>query len=110
MTDWWEEYVYLRGRSPIMVNSNFYGVDAILPPPTSIQAARAGNVVYSMLKYRRNLDREELAPVQYSCTFVLFIALKRPIYFHILGLVMGYICFVIMLYLIRTIIYWSVWL
>ena len=26
VTDWWEEYVYLRGRSPIMVNSNFYGV------------------------------------------------------------------------------------
>jgi len=26
VSDWWEEYVYLRGRSPIMVNSNFYGL------------------------------------------------------------------------------------
>ena len=26
VTDWWEQYVYLRGRSPIMVNSNYYGV------------------------------------------------------------------------------------
>ena len=26
VTDWWEEYVYLRGRSPIMVNSNYYGL------------------------------------------------------------------------------------
>jgi len=24
VSDWWEEYIYLRGRSPIMVNSNFY--------------------------------------------------------------------------------------
>ena len=63
MTDWWEEYVYLRGRSPIMVNSNFYGVDAILENPTNIQAARAANVVYAMLQYRRKLEREELEPV-----------------------------------------------
>ena len=26
VTDWWEQYVYLRGRSPIMINSNFYGI------------------------------------------------------------------------------------
>ncbi|KAF3688926.1 Carnitine O-palmitoyltransferase 1, liver isoform [Channa argus] len=24
VSDWWEEYIYLRCRSPIMVNSNFY--------------------------------------------------------------------------------------
>uniref|UniRef100_A0A7N8XI01 Carnitine O-palmitoyltransferase 1, muscle isoform n=1 Tax=Mastacembelus armatus TaxID=205130 RepID=A0A7N8XI01_9TELE len=24
VSDWWEEYIYLRGRGPIMVNSNFY--------------------------------------------------------------------------------------
>lgn len=24
VSDWWEEYIYLRSRSPIMVNSNFY--------------------------------------------------------------------------------------
>lgn len=24
VSDWWEEYIYLRGRTPIMVNSNFY--------------------------------------------------------------------------------------
>lgn len=26
VSDWWEEYVYLRGRSPIMVNSNYYAM------------------------------------------------------------------------------------
>ena len=63
VTDWWEECVYLRGRSPIMVNSNFYGVDAILIQPTPIQAARAGNVIHAMLQYRRGLEREEQKPV-----------------------------------------------
>lgn len=26
VSDWWEEYIYLRGRGPIMVNSNYYGM------------------------------------------------------------------------------------
>lgn len=34
VTDWWEEYVYLRGRSPIMVNSNYYGL--VSYPPLSV--------------------------------------------------------------------------
>jgi carnitine O-palmitoyltransferase 1 len=24
VSNWWEEFVYLRGRSPIMINSNYY--------------------------------------------------------------------------------------
>jgi len=24
VSDWWEQYVYLRGRSPLMINSNYY--------------------------------------------------------------------------------------
>ncbi len=24
VTDWWEAYVYLHGRSSIMINSNYY--------------------------------------------------------------------------------------
>ena len=24
VTDWWEQYVYLSGRSSIMINSNYY--------------------------------------------------------------------------------------
>ncbi|XP_031847256.1 carnitine O-palmitoyltransferase whd isoform X3 [Nomia melanderi] len=63
VSDWWEEYVYLRGRSPIMVNSNFYGIDAILMHPTSVQAARAAGVIYSCLQYRRLIERQELEPI-----------------------------------------------
>ncbi|XP_052243807.1 carnitine O-palmitoyltransferase 1, liver isoform-like isoform X2 [Dreissena polymorpha] len=71
VSDWWEEYVYLRGRSPIMVNSNYYGVDAVLMHPTTNAAARAANVTYAMLQYRRELDREELNPILLNKTVPL---------------------------------------
>uniref|UniRef100_A0A668RTX4 Choline/carnitine acyltransferase domain-containing protein n=1 Tax=Oreochromis aureus TaxID=47969 RepID=A0A668RTX4_OREAU len=45
VSDWWEEYVYLRSRGPIMVNSNYYGMDFLYATPTSVQAARAGNTI-----------------------------------------------------------------
>uniref|UniRef100_G3VL18 carnitine O-palmitoyltransferase n=1 Tax=Sarcophilus harrisii TaxID=9305 RepID=G3VL18_SARHA len=30
VSDWWEEYIYLRGRGPIMVNSNYYAMILLL--------------------------------------------------------------------------------
>ncbi|XP_012285160.1 carnitine O-palmitoyltransferase 1, muscle isoform isoform X2 [Orussus abietinus] len=63
VSDWWEEYVYLRGRSPLMVNSNFYGIDAILLHPTKVQAARAASIIHSCLRYRRLIERQELEPI-----------------------------------------------
>ena len=44
VSDWWEEYVYLRGRSPLMINSNYYCIDS-MKTITHVQAARAANVV-----------------------------------------------------------------
>ena len=45
VSDWWEEYIYLRGRGPLMVNSNYYAMVSLwwpgeapglaLPPPCS---------------------------------------------------------------------------
>ncbi|XP_034271244.1 carnitine O-palmitoyltransferase 1, brain isoform isoform X2 [Pantherophis guttatus] len=63
VSDWWEEYVYLRGRSPLMVNSNYYAMDFLYVTPTPVQSARAGNLVYAMLLYRRKLLREEIKPM-----------------------------------------------
>lgn len=74
VSDWWEEYVYLRGRSPLMVNSNFYGTDAILMKPTNSQAARAATVIHLCLLFRRLLDRQELEPVRKVFTYLL----KKP--------------------------------
>lgn len=63
VSDWWEEYIYLRGRGPIMVNSNYYAMDYLYIIPTHLQAARAGNTIHAMLLYRRKLDREEIRPL-----------------------------------------------
>uniref|UniRef100_A0A8D0CSU4 carnitine O-palmitoyltransferase n=1 Tax=Sander lucioperca TaxID=283035 RepID=A0A8D0CSU4_SANLU len=62
VSDWWEEYVYLRGRGPIMVNSNYFGMDFMYVTPTPIQAARAGNSLHAFFLYRRKLNKEELKP------------------------------------------------
>ncbi|KAL1117008.1 hypothetical protein AAG570_004336 [Ranatra chinensis] len=63
VSDWWEEYVYLRGRSPLVVNSNFYGIDAILIHPSKIQAARAATAIHTILQFRRLIERQELEPI-----------------------------------------------
>ncbi|XP_063244784.1 carnitine O-palmitoyltransferase 1, liver isoform isoform X2 [Bacillus rossius redtenbacheri] len=63
VSDWWEDFIYLRGRSPIMVNSNFYGIDAILMHPTHLQSARAATVIHACLQFRRLIDRQELEPI-----------------------------------------------
>ncbi|KAM6095338.1 carnitine O-palmitoyltransferase 1, muscle isoform [Chlamydotis macqueenii] len=63
VSDWWEEYVYLRSRSPLMVNSNYYAMDFLYVTPSHLQAARAGNAVHAMLLYRRKLDRGEIPPM-----------------------------------------------
>ncbi|CAF0890566.1 unnamed protein product [Didymodactylos carnosus] len=63
VSDWWEEYVYLRGRSAIMVNSNFYGLDAVYIRPTTIQSARAANLTCAAFLYRTELDHETIKPL-----------------------------------------------
>ncbi|GAB0190119.1 carnitine O-palmitoyltransferase 1, liver [Grus japonensis] len=63
VSDWWEEYIYLRGRGPIMVNSNYFAMDFLNLSPTTLQAARAGNVIHAILLYRKKLDRQEIKPI-----------------------------------------------
>ncbi|XP_061465917.1 carnitine O-palmitoyltransferase 1, liver isoform isoform X2 [Rhineura floridana] len=63
VSDWWEEYIYLRGRGPIMVNSNYFAMDFLYFTPTTVQAARAGNAIHATLLYRRKLDRQQIQPL-----------------------------------------------
>lgn len=71
VSDWWEEYVYLRGRGALMVNSNFYGIDALFTKTTNKQSARAASVINLLLSFRRLVERQELEPV--SLIFILLI-------------------------------------
>ncbi|WKX96781.1 hypothetical protein Q1695_012880 [Nippostrongylus brasiliensis] len=66
VTDWWEEFVYMRQRSPIMINSNYYGFDTLNEHPTHNQGARAANVTYSALQFRRQVERQEITPFSIS--------------------------------------------
>uniref|UniRef100_A0A1I7XB84 Carnitine O-palmitoyltransferase n=1 Tax=Heterorhabditis bacteriophora TaxID=37862 RepID=A0A1I7XB84_HETBA len=66
VTDWWEEFVYMRQRSPIMINSNYYGFDTLNEHPTDNQAARAANVTWSALQFRRQVERQEVTPFSIS--------------------------------------------
>ncbi|XP_060771056.1 carnitine O-palmitoyltransferase 1, liver isoform isoform X2 [Neoarius graeffei] len=68
VSDWWEEYIYLRGRGPLMVNSNYYAMDFLYVFPTHLQAARAGNAIHAIMLYRRNLDRAQIKPLMVQNT------------------------------------------
>ncbi|XP_049757586.1 carnitine O-palmitoyltransferase 1, brain isoform isoform X3 [Elephas maximus indicus] len=62
VSDWWEEFVYLRSRNSLMTNSNYYLMDFLYVTPTPLQAARAGNAVHALLLYRHRLTRQEIPP------------------------------------------------
>lgn len=61
--EWWEKYVYLRGRSPIMINSNYYCTDSYRVQPSTDQASRAAVLTRCCLEFKQQLDREELRPM-----------------------------------------------
>lgn len=62
VSDWWEQYVYLRGRSPLMINSNYYCLDALLFTPTHVRSARLANFITALMKFKSDIDTQKLAP------------------------------------------------
>lgn len=63
VTDWWETYVYLYWRNPIMINSNYYGLDCVFSSVKATQAARAANMTAGLLKFRTIIDHQNLKPL-----------------------------------------------
>ena len=64
VSDWWEEYVYLAGRVPLPVNSNYYTFALPLFVPTRAPAARAATIVSIMLHFRALVHTEALRPIR----------------------------------------------
>ena len=67
VSSWWEKYVYLRPRAPIMVKSNYYIIGQGKSPsvndvPTKVQSARAATLCYGAFKFRYELDMETMEP------------------------------------------------
>ena len=56
-------FLSITGRSSLMINSNYYTLDAIKKSPTPIQAARAGNLVHMAFQFRRQSAKQELTPI-----------------------------------------------
>ncbi len=63
LEEWWEKYVYLRGRAPIMINSNFYTFDSDYSLQGFDQAERCASLLFHLTAFRTMIDREEIAPV-----------------------------------------------
>mmetsp|Transcript_4768 Transcript_4768/g.11175 ORF Transcript_4768/g.11175 Transcript_4768/m.11175 type:complete len:838 (-) Transcript_4768:226-2739(-) len=62
VSDWWEKYVYLRSRTPILINSNYYGLGFNNYIPTSNQTARAAALIHQYMLFKLDLDSEKLQP------------------------------------------------
>eukprot|EP00293_Proteomonas_sulcata_P010653 CAMPEP_0184299254 /NCGR_PEP_ID=MMETSP1049-20130417/9893_1 /TAXON_ID=77928 /ORGANISM="Proteomonas sulcata, Strain CCMP704" /LENGTH=657 /DNA_ID=CAMNT_0026609627 /DNA_START=128 /DNA_END=2101 /DNA_ORIENTATION=+ len=62
VSDWWEKYVYLRSRSPILINSNYYGLGYASHIPTKKQTARAARLVHNYMLFKKELESEKLKP------------------------------------------------
>ncbi|CAK4660209.1 hypothetical protein LEN26_015899 [Aphanomyces euteiches] len=62
ISDWWEQYVYLKGRSSIMIGSNYYALPAKIIP-SARQLARAAGIVRQFMEFKQRLDREQLQPI-----------------------------------------------
>eukprot|EP01134_Creolimax_fragrantissima_P005080 CFRG5080T1 len=62
VSDWWLKYVYLRGRSSLLINSNYYGLGFAFYLPTSQQASRAAYLVHQFVDVKQKLDREQEEP------------------------------------------------
>jgi len=63
VSDWWEKYVYLRSRSPLLINSNYYGLGFADHIPSGVQTARAATLVYHYTHFKLQLDAEKLPPM-----------------------------------------------
>jgi len=72
-----------------MVNSNFYGLvcivfkDAVYIRPTTVQTARAANIVCAAFQYRTELDHENIKPVYYKKKSFFFGFAFLIIFFYI---------------------------
>jgi len=63
VSDWWEKYVYLRSRSSILINSNYYGLGYANYIPSHCQAARAAVLTHFYTKCKQQLDSEQIKPM-----------------------------------------------
>ncbi|KAL0583000.1 hypothetical protein ABG067_007060 [Albugo candida] len=65
VTDWWERYVYLKGRTSLMIKSNYYALPGrnLQIKLASSRLAHAASLIYRTMCFKQLLDREQLPPL-----------------------------------------------
>ncbi|XP_013409802.1 carnitine O-palmitoyltransferase 1, liver isoform [Lingula anatina] len=74
VTDWWNKYVYLSGRSSLSINSNYYILDQSYWCPTDKQSARAAVAAFHFADLKQKIDREQVEPLVIRGTIPLCMA------------------------------------
>lgn len=68
VSDWWEKFAYLKNRSPLVCNSNIYGLGhgGLCSDVKGIkiqQASRAANCTHALLTFRDMIRNNTLKPI-----------------------------------------------
>lgn len=80
VTDFWEKYVYLMGRSPLPINSNYYIMDQSVYIPTKDQVVRATSVIYQVVKMKQMIDRDQVEPLLIRNTIPICMAQYEKVF------------------------------
>jgi len=63
LEEWWEAFIYLRGRKALNAFSNWYGTDRINAKPEP-QLDRAANLITELMFFHRMVESQELEPIR----------------------------------------------
>jgi hypothetical protein len=74
VSDWWVKYVYLSGRSSLLINSNYYGMGQAFDQPCTDQLSRAAVTLFLWLKAQKEVVNEMLEPQMLMGTVPLCMA------------------------------------
>jgi carnitine O-palmitoyltransferase 1, liver isoform len=64
VAEFWEKYVWLRARSPLCVNSNYYILDFCDFAPSRLSEARAATITALMVDFHKRLKNEQVEPIR----------------------------------------------
>eukprot|EP00124_Ichthyophonus_hoferi_P000107 Ihof_evm27s3 gene=Ihof_evmTU27s3 len=80
VTDWWERYIYLYPRTPVLINSNYYVSDVVNVIPSPYPCSRAAGLIYGMLRFKQHIDRGTLDPMLIRGTIPLCMDQYRRVF------------------------------
>ncbi|XP_076438763.1 carnitine O-palmitoyltransferase 1, liver isoform-like [Babylonia areolata] len=80
VSDWWEKYVYLMGRSPLPINSNYYIMDQCNWSPTYSQSSRGATMLHQLLTCKQQIERQSFEPLVIRNTIPICMAQYERIF------------------------------